>query len=103
LYVCTYEDYSRHKKSEAVCTGELPELLVQLEEKYFDYFVFNIVDCGINCGLPRSGARRRALAQTISNAQGLDINSPRSAENYPSVTSLTSATRRSQQCSGARQ
>jgi hypothetical protein len=46
--------------------------------KYFDYFVFNIV----NCGLPRSGARRRALAQTIGNARGLDINSPRSAENH---------------------
>jgi hypothetical protein len=35
-------------------------------EKYFDYFVINIVDCGF----PRSGARRRVLVQTISNAQG---------------------------------
>jgi hypothetical protein len=51
-------------------------------EKYFDYFVFNIVDCGVNCGLSRSGARHRALAQTIGNARGLDINSPRSAENH---------------------
>jgi hypothetical protein len=34
----------------------------QLGEKYFDYFVFNIVDYGVNCGLLRSGARRRALA-----------------------------------------
>jgi hypothetical protein len=42
-------------------------------------FVFNIVDCG----LLRSRARRRALAQTIGNARGLDINSPRSAENNP--------------------
>jgi hypothetical protein len=30
----------------------------------------------------RSGARRRALAQTIGNARGLDINSPRSTENH---------------------
>jgi hypothetical protein len=50
-------------------------LLAQLGEKYFDYFVFNIVDCGINCGLSRLGARRRALTQTIGNARGLDINS----------------------------
>jgi hypothetical protein len=56
------------------------ELHGQLEEKYFDYFVFNIVDCGVNCGLLRSGARSRAFAQTIGNARGLDINSPRSAE-----------------------
>jgi hypothetical protein len=46
--------------------------------KYFDYLVFNIIDCG----LPRSGACHRALAQTIGNARGLDINSPRSAENH---------------------
>jgi hypothetical protein len=45
-------------------------------KKYFDYFVFKIVDCG----LIRSGARRRTLAQTIGNARGLNINSPRSAE-----------------------
>jgi hypothetical protein len=45
-------------------------------KKYFDYFIFNIV----NFGLPCSGARRRALAQTISNACGLDINSSLSAE-----------------------
>jgi hypothetical protein len=32
--------------------------------------------------LLRSGARRRALAQIIGNARGLDINSPRSAENH---------------------
>jgi hypothetical protein len=52
-------------------------------EKYFDYFVFNIVDYGVNCSLLRSGAhRRRALAQTIGDARGLDINSPRSAENH---------------------
>jgi hypothetical protein len=54
----------------------------QLEEEYFDYVVFKIVDCGVNCGLSRSGARRRALAQTIGKARGLDINSPRSAENH---------------------
>jgi hypothetical protein len=59
-------------------------LLGQFGEKYFDYFVFHIVDyiCA-NCGSPRSGARQRALAQTIGNARGLDINSPWSAENHP--------------------
>jgi hypothetical protein len=43
----------------------------------------NIIDyiC-VNYGLPRSGACRRALAQTIGNARGLDINSPLSAENH---------------------
>jgi hypothetical protein len=55
-------------------------LLGQFGDKYFDYFVFNIVDYGVNCGFLRSGAHRRALAQTIGNARGLDINSPRSAE-----------------------
>jgi hypothetical protein len=54
--------------------------LRQSGEKYFDYFVFNIIDCSVNCGLLRSGARRRALAQTIGNARGLDINSFQSAE-----------------------
>jgi hypothetical protein len=51
------------------------------QRKYFDYFVFNIVDyiC-VNCALPRSGARHRALAQTIDNTRGLDINSPLSVE-----------------------
>jgi hypothetical protein len=58
-------------------------LLGQLEEKYFDYFVFNIVVYDVNCGLPCSGAHRYALTQTIGNARGLDINSPRSAENHP--------------------
>jgi hypothetical protein len=48
-------------------------------EKYFNYFVCKIVDYGMQ----RSGARRRALAQTIGNAWGLDINSPLSAENHP--------------------
>jgi hypothetical protein len=51
-----------------------------IRRKYFDYFTFNIVDCGVNCGLIRLGARRRALAQTIGNARGLDINSPLSVE-----------------------
>jgi hypothetical protein len=52
----------------------------QFGKKYFDYFGFKIVDYGVNCGLPRSGARCRALAQTIGNARGLDINSPRSTK-----------------------
>jgi hypothetical protein len=51
-------------------------LLGQLGEKYFDYFVCNIIDYSVNCGLSRSGARRRTLAQTIGNTRGLDINSP---------------------------
>jgi hypothetical protein len=105
-YVCT-RLLKKINKSEVICTGELPKLFRQLGEKYFDYsarttprkifrllaepigqsgekdfdyFVFNIVDYGVNCGLLRSGAHHRALAQTISNARGLDINSPRSAE-----------------------
>jgi hypothetical protein len=54
-----------------------PDSLDNSEEKYFDYFiVFN----SVNCALPRSGARHCALAQTIGNARGLDINSPLSAE-----------------------
>jgi hypothetical protein len=66
-------------KSAAIYTGELQGLLEQYGEKYFDYSVFNIIDSGF----PRSGARRRALAQIIDNARGLDINSPLSAENHP--------------------
>jgi hypothetical protein len=63
-----YFDYSR-------------ELRRQLEEKYFDYFVFNIVDyIRVDCGLQRSGARHHALTQTIGNARGLDINPPLSEE-----------------------
>jgi hypothetical protein len=56
----------------------LAGLCRQFEEKYFDYFVFNIVDCA----LLRSGARRRALMHTIGNARGLDITSPLSAETH---------------------
>jgi hypothetical protein len=77
--------------SAAVCADELPAytdnseknisstLFGQSREKYCDYFVFNIV----NCNLQRSRARRRALAQTIGNVRGLDINSSQSAENHP--------------------
>jgi hypothetical protein len=57
-------------------TTAVDRLLGQLGEKYFDYFVFNIVDYVLPC----SGARRRVLAQTIGNARGLDINSPLSVE-----------------------
>jgi hypothetical protein len=61
--------------------GELQGLGGQLGGKYFDYFIFNIIDyIYVGCALPRSRARRRALAQTIGNARGLDINSPLSAE-----------------------
>jgi hypothetical protein len=58
-----------------------PDCSDNLKKKYFDYFVFNIVDyiC-VNCGLIRLGVHRRALMQTIGNTRGLDINSPLSAE-----------------------
>jgi hypothetical protein len=43
--------------------GELQGLGGQLGGKYFDYFVFNIIDyIHVGYGLLRSGARRRALA-----------------------------------------
>jgi hypothetical protein len=70
LYVRIFLDDNINSVSE-----ELSELLGQLSEKYFDYFVFNIIDYSVNCGLLRLGARRRELAQTIGNARGLDINS----------------------------
>jgi hypothetical protein len=51
--------------------------------KYFDYFIFNIVDyIRFGYASPLLGARRHTLAQTIGNAWGLDINSPLSAENH---------------------
>jgi hypothetical protein len=80
------QDYQPKAKNTRCITGDLPELFGQPGEKYFDYFVFNIV----GYGLPRSGARRRALAQTISNAWGLDINSSRSAEKSPSRPAISS-------------
>jgi hypothetical protein len=48
---------------------ELSRLRGQPREKYFDYFVFD----SVNCGLPRSEDRHRALAQTIGNARGLVV------------------------------
>jgi hypothetical protein len=43
--------------------GELPACTDNSKKKYFDYFVFNIVDyiC-VSCALQRSGARHRTLA-----------------------------------------
>jgi hypothetical protein len=73
----SYQDYADNSEKNISTT-----LLGQPGEKYFDNFIFNIVDCGVNCGLLRSGARRRTLVQTIGNARGLDINSSRSAENH---------------------
>jgi hypothetical protein len=64
-----------HKGSESA-TSRVARLRRQLGEKYFHYFVFNIVDCGLS----RLRARRHALAQTIGNARGLDINSLMIAE-----------------------
>jgi hypothetical protein len=81
MLVRTYVSDENHE-SVIYCADDISGLIGQPEEKYFDYFVFNIVDCGINCGLPCSGARRCALAQTIGNARGLDINSPRSVETH---------------------
>jgi hypothetical protein len=56
-----------------MCIGKLGRLLRQPGEKYFDYFVFNIVDYSVNCGLLRSEDRHRALAHTIGNARGLVV------------------------------
>jgi hypothetical protein len=89
IYVHTY---LLEKGSESAVLG-------QSGEKYFDYFVFNIVDCGSamlggstsprpcdfvdisNTAIQQhSGARRCTFTQTIGNARGLDINSPLSAE-----------------------
>jgi hypothetical protein len=61
-----------------------------IRRKYFNYFVFNIVDYGVNCDLLRSGTRHRALAQNIGNARGLDINSPLSVEtSYVNISNAT--------------
>jgi hypothetical protein len=57
-------------------------LFGQPGEKYFDYFVFIIVNYGVSYSLPCSGACRRVLAETIGNARGLDINSPLSAKTH---------------------
>jgi hypothetical protein len=65
----TSERTTRRKKIRLHCTDNP-------QQKYFNYFVFN----SVGCALPRSGARQHALAQTIGNARGLDINSPLSAE-----------------------
>jgi hypothetical protein len=81
--MCSLND--DHNDSATDCTGTvIRQRLLNSEKNIFDYFVFNIVDyiC-VNCGLPCSGARYRALAQTIGNARGLDVNSLRSAENRP--------------------
>jgi hypothetical protein len=88
-------------KSEAVCASELQEQLRQLKGKniYFDYFVFNIVDRG----LPRSGARRRALAQTIGNTRGLNINSPLGAEAHTQDLRFRRYQQRDDPNSGTRQ
>jgi hypothetical protein len=86
-YVCTVKITQDINISVVVCTelrGQfdnskkniLTILLGQSGEKKIDYFVFNI----INCGLPHLGTHHRTLVQTIDNARGLDINSPLSAE-----------------------
>jgi hypothetical protein len=74
-YNCTGFDPNKKAKTSstystilvAVCTGELLGLIGQLEGKYFDYFVFN----GINCGLSRLGlvaAHSRKLSATLGGS-----------------------------------
>jgi hypothetical protein len=76
-----YADNLERKIFRLRCSDNSEKIFrLQSGKKYFDYFDFNIIDCGVNCGLPRSGARCRALAQTIGNARGLDINSPLTVE-----------------------
>jgi hypothetical protein len=64
----TQEIRNRQQFAPAMCQ----RLLRQLKEKYFDYFVFNIVDyIYINCGLLRSGGsspRTRANYRQRSGA-----------------------------------
>jgi hypothetical protein len=75
--VTTYDSTSNTRKNSALYVRTCKELHGQLGEKYFDYspdcwdnsknkyfdyFVFNIVNYGVNSGFPRLGARRRALA-----------------------------------------
>jgi hypothetical protein len=86
VYIFRHEDYGVSKAARITWRKYFdysPSYSDNPKKNIFDYFVFNIVDSGVNCGLPRSGARRRALAQFISNARGLDINSLRSTKNHP--------------------
>jgi hypothetical protein len=41
-----------------------------IRRKYFDYFVFNIVDCGVNYGLSCSEARRRRTRANYRQRSG---------------------------------
>jgi hypothetical protein len=79
-------------------------LLRQSGEKYFDYFAFNIIDYGVNSGLLRSGlavARSRTLSAMLG---GSTSTRPGVQKLIPKTYDLSiSATRRSQQRSGARQ
>jgi hypothetical protein len=53
------------------CTGTLRELHGQLGEKYFDYFVFNIVDyIRVDCDLLRPGALTVAHSRKLSATLG---------------------------------
>jgi hypothetical protein len=116
-------------KSAALCIGELSGLHGQLGEKYFDYsadyihidhfqkfdYLFTVIcvdSVRFNFIAPLRVSVVPCHAQvlaathsrkTIGNVWGPDINSPRSAKITLKTTSLTSATRRSQQRSGARQ
>jgi hypothetical protein len=95
----------RGKKTATVYNRRVTRTTPTTRKKNIDYFVLNIIDYGVNSGLPCSGARRRALAQTIGNARGLDINSPLGAEAH--TQDLRFCRHRQcddpKQCSGARQ
>jgi hypothetical protein len=41
--------------------------------KYFDYFVFNFVDCDVNCGLLRSRARHQLTPECGNHPQDLQF------------------------------
>jgi hypothetical protein len=62
----------RSNKSAAICNRQFVRAVHNSEKIISTTSSLNIVDyiC-VNCGLPHSGARRRALAQTICNARGL--------------------------------
>jgi hypothetical protein len=59
------------------------KLCGQLEEQYFDYLVFNIVNCSINSGLVHSGARRLAHSRKLSATLG------GSTSTHPGVRKIT--------------
>jgi hypothetical protein len=94
-YVHTYL-LEKGSESAVDYSGALSAIVQTTRRKYFDYFVFNIVDyISVNSGLLHSGARRRALAQIIGNARGARLQlAPECGKSLsrPAISS-TSATR----------